>query len=76
MISLEQKFKEISAEKQNMSDSFYKSSAEINMVKLICEWLKSSKFIKPIQKEVKSVQSSHKILKCKVCELKFKDKHE
>ena len=38
--------------------------------------LKSSKSIKPIKKEVKSVQSANKILKCKVCELKFKDKHE
>ena len=59
-----------------MSDNFNKLSAEIKMVKLMCEGLKSFKSIKLIKKQVKSVQSAYKILKCKVCELKFKDKHE
>ena len=54
-----------------MSDKVNKLSAEINMVKLMCEGKKSSKSIKPIQKGIKSVQSAHKLLKCKVCELKF-----
>ena len=45
IIALEQKVMEINAQKQNMSDNFNKLSAEIKMVKLMCEGLKSSKSI-------------------------------
>ena len=57
IIAPEQKVKEISAEKQNMSKSFNKLSAEINMVKLMCEGLKVLNPSKVLKKEV---QSGHK----------------
>ena len=73
---LEQEVKEIKAQKQKMSESISKLSAELKMVRSMCEGLESTKSIKPIPKEIKSVQSTSKKVKCKVCELKFKDNNE
>ena len=74
--ALEQEVKEIKAEKQKMSEIISKLSAELKMVRSMCEGLESTKSIKPIPKEIKSVQSTSKKFKCKVCECKFKDDNE
>ena len=74
--ALEEEFKKIKAEKQKMSESISKLSAELKMVRSMGKGLESTKSIKPIPKEIKSVQSTSKNVKCKVCEFKFKDDNE
>ena len=57
---LEQEVKEIKAQKQKISECISKLSAELKMVRSMCEGLESTKSIKPIPKEIKSGQSTSK----------------